>query len=58
MQLNNYITSRKLIQSLLCTPIYTTLICDCFRTGLLASINCSQPFRHLNLSPSTYHQRF
>jgi len=58
IQLNNYTISRKLTQSLLCTPTYTTLVGDCFRTGLLASVNCSQPFRRLNLSPPTYHQRF
>jgi hypothetical protein len=45
-------------QSLLCTPTYTTLARDWIRTGLLASLYCSQPFRRLNLSPPTYHQRF
>jgi len=29
IQLNNYIISRKLTQSLLCTPTYTTLVRDC-----------------------------
>jgi len=56
IQQNNQIISRKLTQSLLYTPTYTTLICDCFRTGLLASVISSQPFCHLNLSPPTYHQ--
>jgi len=55
--LKNYI-SRNLTQSLLCTSICTTPVRDCFLTGLLASVNCSQPFRRLNLSPPTYHQRF
>ena len=50
IQLNNYIISRKLTQSLPCTPIYTTLVRDCFRTALLASVTCSQPFHSLNLS--------
>jgi len=58
IQLNNQIISRKLTQSLLCTPTYTTLVRNCLRTGLLASVNCSQPFCRLNLSPPTYHQRF
>jgi len=30
---------------------HSTLVCDCFHTALPASIICSQPFRHLNLSP-------
>ena len=50
--------SRKLTQSLLCTPTYTTLVSDCFRTGLLVSVISSQPFPRLNLSLPTYHQRF
>ena len=51
IQLSNQIISRKITQSLLCTPTYTTLIRDCFHTGLLASVISSQPFRRLNLSP-------
>jgi len=35
IQLNNQIISRKLTQSLLCTPTYTTLVRDWIRTGLL-----------------------
>jgi hypothetical protein len=58
IQLNNLIVYRKLTQSLLCTPTYTTLIRNCFRTGLLMSINCSQPFHHLYLLPPTCHQQF
>jgi len=58
IQLNNQVISRKLTESLLCTPTYTTLVSDCFRTGLPASVICSQPFRRLSLSPPIYHQRF
>ena len=62
IQLNNQIISRKLTQSLLCTPTYTTLVSDWIRTGLLASVISSQPLLRLNLSlpytPPTYHQRF
>ena len=58
IQLNNWIISRKLLQSLLCTSTYITLARDCFRTGLLVSVISSQPFRLLNLSPPTYHRRF
>jgi len=57
LQWNNQIISRKLTQSLLCTPTYTTL-----RTRLnshwIASVRCPLlTFSHLNLSPPTFHQR-
>ena len=49
--------SRKLTQSLLCTPTYTTLARD-WLPYWTASVRYQRlTFSHLNLSPSTYHQR-
>ena len=56
MQLNNWIISRKLTQSLLCTPTYTTLVRDRLPYWTASVRYQLLTFSHLNPSPPTYHQ--
>jgi len=49
--------SRKLTQSLLCTPTYTTLVRDRLPYWIASVRYQLLTFSHLNPSPPTYHQR-
>ena len=57
IQQNNQIISRKLTQSLLCTPAYTTLVRDWLPYWAASVRYQLLTFSHLNLPPPTYHQR-